>query len=222
MPTNSNELEELMIKKLIAKYNSISNEVNTLRERGKIIYPKENEVLNAFSYFNSFNDIKVVIIGQDPYHGPGQAHGFSFSVPKGVPMPPSLKNIFIELNDDLKIAPPAHGCLENWAKQGVLLLNRILTVEESKPKSHEGLGWVEYTEELIKFIDKFCFEVVFLLWGREAKKVENIILNPTHQVLTASHPSPLSARRGFFGCRHFSKTNEILKSTGQTPINWST
>lgn len=204
---------------LIEKYSLISNQVSLLREN-KVIYPEQEEVLNAFKYIDNLENTKVVIIGQDPYHGEGQAHGFAFSVKPEVQFPPSLINIFKELEKDLDIPFPNTGCLESWAKQGVLLLNRILTVENKKPLSHKGLGWEVFTEGVIRYIDRFGDRVVFILWGREAQKVEQLIKNNNHFILKAAHPSPLSATRGFFGCKHFSKCNEFLSSIGKEPIDW--
>ncbi len=162
-------------------------------------------------------------MGQDPYHGPGQAHGLSFSVPKGVPLPPSLQNIFKELKDDLQVPPPPHGCLIDWAKQGVLLLNATLTVRANEPKSHYGQGWEVFTDRIVQLLCLRKDPLVFLLWGKSAlDKFQHIESGKgtDHLVLTAAHPSPLSAYSGFFGCRHFSKTNDFLKSKGKSPIDW--
>ena len=183
------------------------------------IYPNMNDIFNALKY-TSFADTKVVIIGQDPYHGPGQAHGLCFSVKKGVPAPPSLKNIFKELNSDVGKEIPSHGELVDWARQGVLLLNNVLTVCEGCPTSHKGMGWEQFTDRVISELDKKQTPVVFLLWGAHAQKKAEIIKNPIHKKLMSVHPSPLSASRGFFGCRHFSKTNEILKQNGLNEIVW--
>lgn len=185
----------------------------------KRIYPDMNDIFNALKY-TSFCDTKVVIIGQDPYHGEGQAHGLCFSVKEGVTPPPSLKNIFKELNSDVGKPIPQSGELVSWAKQGVLLLNNVLTVREGMPASHKGMGWEEFTNRVIEEINKKTTPVVFLLWGAHAQKKAEIITNPIHYKLCTVHPSPLSASRGFFGCRHFSKTNEILKANGLTPIEW--
>lgn len=185
----------------------------------KTIYPNMYDIFNALKY-TSFSNTKVVIIGQDPYHGPHQAHGLCFSVQKGVTPPPSLKNIFKELNSDLQIPTPPHGCLTDWAKQGVLLLNTVLTVREANPNSHKGIGWEIFTDRVISELNKKETPVVFLLWGANAKQKAEIITNPLHVKLQTVHPSPLSAYNGFFGCKHFSKTNEILKSNGMEPINW--
>ena len=185
----------------------------------RTVYPDMNDIFNALKY-TSFKDTKVVIIGQDPYHGIGQAHGLCFSVKKGVVPPPSLKNIFKELNSDIGKEIPPHGELVDWAKQGVLLLNNVLTVREGEPTSHKGMGWEQFTDRVIFELDKKETPVVFLLWGAHAQKKAEIIKNPIHKKLMSVHPSPLSASRGFFGCRHFSKTNEILKSNGMDEIVW--
>ncbi len=185
----------------------------------KTIYPHMNDIFNALKY-TSFKDTKVVIIGQDPYHGIGQAHGLCFSVKKGVTPPPSLKNIFKEQQADLGKEIPPHGELTDWAKQGVLLLNAVLTVREGNPTSHAKMGWETFTDRVISELNKKETPVVFLLWGAYAQKKAEIITNPKHQKLMSVHPSPLSASRGFFGCRHFSKTNALLESCGLEPINW--
>ncbi len=184
------------------------------------VYPDMHDIFNALRY-TSFNDTKVVIIGQDPYHGAGQAHGLCFSVKKGIEPPPSLKNIYKELHDDIGFTIPTHGELTDWAKQGVLLLNTVLTVRSGSPNSHKGIGWEQFTDRVISEIDKKQTPVVFLLWGANARKKAEIIKNTIHKKLITVHPSPLSAYNGFFGCRHFSKTNSILISSGQTPIDWT-
>lgn len=189
---------------------------------GATVYPPFELIFNAFC-LTPFESVKVVIMGQDPYHGPGQAHGLSFSVPKGVPQPPSLQNIFKELKEDLGIAPPSHGCLEEWAKQGVLLLNATLTVRANEPKSHHGKGWELFTDRVIALLCERKDPLVFLLWGKSAyEKFQHIPKhNCPHLVLTAAHPSPLSAHSGFLGCRHFSQTNAFLQKAGKPPINWA-
>jgi len=193
------------------------------RRAGKHVYPLNGLVFHAFQK-TPFDRVKVVIMGQDPYHGEGQAHGLSFSVPKGVRLPPSLQNIFKELHADLGIEMPSHGCLEKWAEQGVLLLNATLTVQESSPLSHHKRGWEQFTNEAIRALALRQDPVVFLLWGRNAidkcNHVAELKAHPQHRILTAPHPSPFSAHSGFFGCRHFSKTNEILQSLGKKPIDW--
>ncbi len=183
------------------------------------IYPQMDNIFNALKY-TSFADTKVVIIGQDPYHGEGQAHGLCFSVQKGVAPPPSLKNIFKELYADIGKPIPYHGELTEWAKQGVLLLNNVLTVREGQPTSHKGKGWEIFTDRVISELNKKDTPIVFLLWGAHAQKKAEIITNPIHYKLVSVHPSPLSASRGFFGCKHFSKTNKILAQNNLTPINW--
>ena len=183
------------------------------------VYPDMGDIFNALK-LTSFKDTKVVIIGQDPYHGFGQAHGLCFSVKKGVVPPPSLKNIYKELKNDIGFEIPNHGELTSWAKQGVLLLNNVLTVREGLPNSHKGKGWEIFTDRVIGELNKKETPVVFLLWGANAQKKAEIITNPKHFKLMTVHPSPLSASRGFFGCRHFSKTNEILQKNRINPINW--
>ncbi|MDP1609278.1 MAG: uracil-DNA glycosylase [Chlamydiales bacterium] len=186
------------------------------------IFPPALAVFNAFS-LTPIDKVKVVIMGQDPYHGPGQAHGLSFSVPEGTSIPPSLQNIFKELRSDLGLEPPKHGCLTAWAKQGILLLNATLTVRQAVPMSHHGRGWEEFTDAVIRILCKRSDPLVFLLWGKSAeKKCQHLISdNSPHLILKAPHPSPFSAHTGFLGCRHFSKTNEFLVKAGKTPIDWS-
>ena len=183
------------------------------------VFPPKDQVFSAFS-LTSYKDVKVVIIGQDPYHNVGQAHGLCFSVQKGIDVPPSLQNIYQELHDDLGCYIPNNGMLNKWAEQGVLLLNTVLTVRAHEANSHRGFGWERFTDRVIELVDAKEEPVVFLLWGAPAQKKEAMLHNPNHLVLKAPHPSPLSAYRGFFGCRHFSKTNEFLASHGQTPIDW--
>ncbi len=183
------------------------------------IYPDMHDIFNSLKC-SSFADTRVVIIGQDPYHGAGQAHGMCFSVKRGVEPPPSLKNIFKELESDVGFKIPDHGELTAWAKQGVLLLNTVLTVREGAPNSHKGKGWENFTDRVIMELNKKKTPIVFLLWGANAKAKARIIDNPLHKKLETVHPSPLSAYGGFFGCKHFSKTNEILISSGQKPIDW--
>ena len=187
--------------------------------KNKIIYPKQNEVFNAFRY-TSFEDVKVVILGQDPYHGPNQAEGLSFSVSNEVLKPPSLKNIFKELESDLGIQFPEANSLKPWAKEGVLLLNAVLTVEEHMPTSHKDKGWEEFTDNIIRILNTKKEPVVFILWGSYARNKKELITNPNHLIIESPHPSPFSARTGFFGSKPFSKTNEYLKSKGIKEINW--
>ena len=184
------------------------------------IYPRGSDIFNAFN-FTPFEKIKVVILGQDPYHGNGQAHGLSFSVPDGVKKPPSLKNIFKELAEDLQIPIAETGNLTSWAKQGVLLLNATLTVRSKKAGSHQKKGWEKFTDAIIQKISTEKKGVIFLLWGRFAQDKVKLIDKNKHQILTAPHPSPFSAYSGFFGCKHFSKTNAILKEQGLIEINWT-
>ncbi len=184
------------------------------------IYPGMYDIFNAL-HTTSFSDTKVVILGQDPYHGPGQAHGMCFSVKKGVVPPPSLKNIFKELMDDVGIAAPSHGELIHWAQQGVLLLNTVLTVRQGQPNSHKGKGWEIFTDTIIEKLNEKQTPVVFLLWGAHARAKASLITNPHHILLHAPHPSPLSAHNGFFGCKHFSQTNRILQENHLAPIDWS-
>ena len=186
--------------------------------QGIRIYPKGNDIFNAFR-LTPFDKVKVVILGQDPYHGPGQAHGLSFSVPDGVPPPPSLVNIFKELKNDLGIEPLESGNLERWAVQGVFLLNAILTVRAGQAASHSKYGWNLFTDAIIRKLSDNRSGIVFLLWGNFAKGKSDLIDKSKHYVLEAAHPSPL-ARGAFFGCKHFSRTNQILESLGKTPINW--
>ena len=185
-----------------------------------VVYPNMHNIFNALKY-TSFSDTKVVILGQDPYHGPGQAHGLCFSVQKGVEPPPSLVNIFKELMQDVGIDRPQHGELTCWARQGVLLLNTVLTVREHEPNSHRGKGWETLTDRIISELNNKETPVVFLLWGANARSKKGLITNPLHVKLETVHPSPLSAYNGFFGCRHFSKANAILEASGQTPIDWN-
>jgi len=187
---------------------------------GKTIYPKGNEYFNAFN-LTPFDQVKVVIIGQDPYHGPNQAHGLCFSVQPGVAFPPSLVNIFKELQRDLNIPFPNHGNLTHWAEQGVLLLNAVLTVEQGKAAAHQGKGWEQFTDAAIRELNAGREGIVFMLWGSYAQKKGQIIDRKKHCVLTAPHPSPLSAHRGFIGCGHFSKANHYLQQLGLTPIDWA-
>ena len=195
--------------------------VRFLREEkaaGKRIYPPGSQIFNAFA-LTPLHNLKVVILGQDPYHGPGQAHGLSFSVPAGVPAPPSLKNIFKEIESDLGVRMSGYPNLEKWAMQGVLLLNAVLTVRSGEAASHSRIGWEEFTDAVIRHISENCEGVVFMLWGNFARSKSVLIDRSRHHVLEAAHPSPL-ARGAFFGCRHFSKANSLLSAAGKTPIDW--
>ncbi len=189
------------------------------KQAGKTIYPPGSLWFNAFNT-TPFDKVKVVILGQDPYHGPHQAHGLCFSVQKGIPFPPSLQNIFKEINTDLQLPYPSHGCLQSWAEQGVLLLNAVLTVEQSRAASHQGRGWETFTDAAVAALNQQREGLVFLLWGSYAQKKGAIIDQSKHLVLKSPHPSPLSAHRGFFGNRHFSQANQYLQQQGQEPINW--
>jgi uracil-DNA glycosylase len=193
--------------------------IKTEKAAGKIIYPPGSLMFNAFGK-TPFDKVKVVLLGQDPYHNSGQAHGLSFSVPPGITKPPSLINIFKELQSDLGIPPSADGNLEKWATQGVLLLNASLTVRQNEPGSHSKIGWIEFTDAVIKKISEEKKGVIFLLWGRFAQDKQVLIDETKHHVLKAAHPSPFSADKGFFGCKHFSKTNEFLMHEGLQPIDW--
>jgi uracil-DNA glycosylase len=195
------------------------NFVKSELKAGKQVYPPGKLIFNAFEK-TPFDRLKVVILGQDPYHGEGQAHGLSFSVPAGIAQPPSLVNIFKEIKDDLNIDPPRHGNLESWAEQGVFLLNAILTVRRSEAASHSKAGWAYFTDAVIRKISEHKSGVVFLLWGNFARQKKALIDTNKHFVLESAHPSPLSATSGFFGCKHFSKTNEILRQQGLQEINW--
>ena len=183
------------------------------------VFPDEKNVFNALE-LTPFESVKVVILGQDPYHGFGQAHGLSFSVQKGIPLPPSLKNIYKELQEDIGGELPTEGDLSHWAKQGVLLLNTVLTVEEGNANSHKGKGWERLTNRLIESLNELKHPVIFILWGKPAQDKEKLIINPNHVILKAPHPSPLSAYRGFFGSKPFSRVNDILIQQGQSPIRW--
>lgn len=194
--------------------------VKTEKSQGKTIHPPGSLIFNAFNT-TPFDKVKVVILGQDPYHGPGQAHGLCFSVQNGVQPPPSLINIFKELQDDIGIDPPAHGNLTHWAQQGVFLLNASLTVRAGEPMSHSKIGWAQFTDTVIKTISDKKEHVVFLLWGKFAQEKKILIDETKHLILKAAHPSPLSAHNGFLGCKHFSRTNEYLVKNGIDPIDWS-
>ena len=198
----------------ISLKNFIIKEYNS-----KTIYPKISEIFNAFTKTN-YENVKVVILGQDPYHGENEAEGLSFSVKIGIQKPPSLINIFSELKNDLGIDPPNHGSLVSWAEQGVLLLNSTLTVVKDNPRSHAGKGWETFTDEVIKLINKKTTPVVFILWGSDARSKKSLITNKNHLIIESAHPSPLSAYRGFFGSKPFSKTNDFLIKNKIKPIDW--
>ncbi|WP_198341873.1 uracil-DNA glycosylase [Oceanisphaera avium] len=190
------------------------------RQAGKVIYPPAAEVFSAFT-LTPLNKVKVVILGQDPYHGPNQAHGLSFSVKPGVLIPPSLRNMYKELSTDIAgFIAPKHGYLKEWAEQGVLMLNTVLTVEQGKAHCHAKLGWETFTDKVMHTLNEQGSGIIFLLWGAHAKKKGALLDSQRHHILTAAHPSPLSAYRGFFGCQHFSKTNQLLSQQNQAPIRW--
>lgn len=195
-------------------YRTVLTEYRTQR-----VFPPPGEMFRAF-HLTPLEQVKVVILGQDPYHGEGQANGLCFSVKKGVEIPPSLVNIYKELHDDLGCRIPDNGCLEKWAQQGVLLLNTVLTVRAHQAFSHRGIGWEEFTDAVIRILDQQDRPIVYLLWGRPARQKASMLTNPKQLVLEAAHPSPLSAYHGFFGCRHFSRTNEFLTQNGEAPIDW--
>ena len=196
-------------------YEFVKNEYST-----HVVYPPSEDIFNAL-HFTALKYVKVLILGQDPYHEPGQAHGLSFSVlPGKADTPPSLQNIYKELNDDLGCYIPNNGYLKKWADQGVLMLNTVLTVRAHAANSHQGKGWEQFTDAIIQAVNKKDEPVVYMLWGRPAQMKRSMLNNPKHLVLTAPHPSPLSAYRGFFGCKHFSKANEFLKANGIEPIDW--
>lgn len=199
-------------------YQKLMNEVNKAYE-SSVVFPSKDKIFYAFS-LTPLENLKVVILGQDPYHGIDQAQGLAFSTPFNITNPPSMRNMLKEINDDIGSSVCQNGDLTSWAKDGVLLINAILTVEESKPKSHHKLGWEIFTDNLIKFISANCKDIVFILWGSSAIKKEKNIDKNRHHILSGVHPSPLSAYRGFFGCKHFSKTNKILKSLGKKEIVW--
>ena len=185
-----------------------------------VVYPPSEDIFNAM-HLTPLSNVKCVILGQDPYHEPGQAHGLCFSVKPDIKIPPSLENIYKELHDDIGFEIPNHGYLEEWAKQGVLLLNTVLTVQAHRAFSHRGKGWEQFTDAIIRTVNEVDRPVVFLLWGKPAQEKKALLNNPKHLILEAPHPSPLSAYRGFFGCRHFSKANEFLMQNGETPIDWT-
>lgn len=201
-------------------FQQVEQHVAAERAAGKVVYPPQEDVFNALEA-TPLSEVKVVILGQDPYHGPDQAHGLSFSVRPGVKVPPSLANMYKELVTDIDgFTPPSHGYLQSWAEQGVLLLNTVLTVEQGNAHSHAKIGWETFTDRLIEVIDQHCDGVVFLLWGAHAQKKGKKIDTERHHVLRSAHPSPLSAYRGFFGCKHFSQTNQLLNQMNKPTIDW--
>ena len=201
-------------------FTQLRQRIRQARQSGAAIYPPQNEVFNAFA-LTEFAAVKVVILGQDPYHGPNQAHGLAFSVRRGVDVPPSLRNIYRELGNDIAgFVMPDHGFLQHWAEQGVLLLNAVLTVQAGQAHSHANWGWECFTDRVVEQLNIHRDGLVFMLWGSHAQKKGAMIDRSRHLVLEAVHPSPLSAHRGFFGCQHFSLTNQYLEETGQAPIHW--
>ena len=201
-------------------FKQIAQHLKTEKEQGKIIYPPGSQIFHAFEA-TPFDKVKVVIIGQDPYHGPKQAHGLSFSVQQGIASPPSLINIFKELHEDVGLPIPRHGHLENWAKQGVLLLNASLTVRAGEPMSHAKLGWEKFTNTVIEKVSDLKENIVFVLWGKFAQEKQSLIDDKKHYIIKSAHPSPLSAKNGFFGSRPFSKINTFLVKKGIDPIDWA-
>ena len=219
MVTIGNEWDSIIGEEFSKPYYKKLREFLKNEYKSRKIYPNMYDIFNALKY-TSYNDVKAVIIGQDPYHGEGQAHGLCFSVKKGVAPPPSLVNIFKELKNDLGIEIAGHGELTAWAQNGVLLLNTVLTVREASPNSHKNSGWETFTDAVITALNKRSTPTVFILWGANAKSKASLLTNPNHKILTAAHPSPLSAYNGFFGCKHFSKTNDFLIQNGISPIDW--
>ncbi len=215
-----NDWSELLQLEFEKPYYLELREFLAVEYSSKTIYPDKYDIYNAL-HLTPYADTKVVILGQDPYHGAGQAHGLSFSVKPGIKQPPSLKNIFIELKEDLGHEVPNHGFLESWAKQGVLLLNTVLTVQKSTANSHKGKGWEMFTDEVIRQLNGREKSVIFVLWGRHAQAKKSLITNNHHHIIESAHPSPFSARNGFFGSKPFSKTNEFLRSIGEQEIDWA-
>ena len=214
-----NDWDELLAPEFDCEYYQNLRRFLIEEYRNHTVYPDMYEIFTALKR-SSYAKTKVVLLGQDPYHGPGQAHGLAFSVKKGVPKPPSLQNIFKELASDLKLPIPDHGCLESWADQGVLLLNTTLTVRQGQAGSHQRRGWEQFTDAVLRHLSAKETPLVFLLWGRHAQSKEALIKGQHHLVLKTVHPSPLSAHRGFFGCAHFSKANQFLQASGQEPVDW--
>ncbi len=214
-----NDWEPLLEGEFQKEYYLTLREFLKAEYRNKVIYPPMTDIFNALHY-TSCEDTKVVIIGQDPYHGPNQAQGLSFSVQRDVPIPPSLRNIYKELYADLGVSIPEHGSLVEWAKSGVLLLNTILTVRMKQPGSHRGMGWEHFTNKVIECVNAKETPVVFILWGRHAQEKESLITNKHHLIIKSAHPSPFSANRGFFGSKPFSRANDYLVQAGRTPVVW--
>lgn len=215
-----NDWDHLLAEEFQKDYYQNLRKILIHEYKTQTVYPDMYDIYQALK-LTPYHDVKVVLLGQDPYHGPNQAHGLSFSVKKGVKIPPSLQNIFKELKNDLGCNPPENGDLTKWGKQGVLLLNATLTVRAGQPNSHQSIGWELLTNQIVSLLDQREKPMVFLLWGANAKKKQALIKNPSHLVLTSAHPSPFSANYGFFGCRHFSKTNMFLEKNGISPIDWN-
>lgn len=218
-PIFKNDWQELLSDELQKPYYLQLRETLITEYRTRTVYPDKHDIFNALHH-TAFSEVKAVILGQDPYHGPGQAHGLSFSVKPGIPAPPSLVNIFKELESDLGCSIPDNGYLVKWADQGVLLLNTVLTVRAGEPNSHKGLGWTQFTDAIIRLLNDRPQPMVFLLWGKNALDKKTLITNRSHLILESVHPSPLSAYRGFLGCRHFSQTNRFLQQNGMAPLDW--
>lgn len=217
--TLTNDWSKRLEPELSAPYMLKLRSVLEQKYRSETVYPCKEDLFNALNY-TSYDQTKVVILGQDPYHGPKQAHGLSFSVQPGIKPPPSLKNIYKELREDIGCPVPEHGCLEHWAKQGVLLLNTVLTVVEGQPGSHQGLGWERLTDAIIGALNDRERPVVFILWGKHAEQKASVIDSNKHHIMISPHPSPFAARKGFFGSKPFSRTNAFLDSIGSGPIDW--
>lgn len=214
-----NEWDNLLKEEFEKDYYKKLRTILAHEYKTQTIYPDMYDIFNALKY-TSYSDVKAVIIGQDPYHGEGQAHGLCFSVKKGIEPPPSLKNMFKEIKDELGIEPPSHGELTSWAKQGVLLLNTALTVRAGMANSHKDIGWEIFTDRVIELLNEREKPIVFMLWGANARRKATIVTNPVHKILSCAHPSPLSAYNGFFGCGHFAKCNALLTESGEAPIDW--
>lgn len=214
-----NEWTELLREEFESDYYRNLRAVLKREYAEHTVYPPMEDIFNALRY-TSYSDVKAVLLGQDPYHGPGQAQGLCFSVRPGVELPPSLRNIFQELETDMGVAPPPNGSLVPWTKQGVLLLNTVLTVRQGQANSHKNIGWTTFTDAVIRRLNAREKPIVFLLWGGNARAKKALLTNPNHLILEAAHPSPLSAYNGFFGCRHFSQCNEFLMAHGIAPIDW--
>jgi len=214
-----NDWDEILEGEFDKEYYQTLRKFLITEYKTKAIYPDMYDMFNALKY-TPYRGVKAVILGQDPYHQPGQAHGLCFSVQKGVKAPPSLMNIFKELQQDLGIAPPSHGCLESWARNGVLLLNTALTVQKDHPNSHKGKGWEIFTDHVIELLNQRETPMVFILWGNNAKAKESLITNDRHLILKGAHPSPLGADKGFWGGKYFSRTNDFLQLHGIGPVDW--